>query len=327
MAKRPEKSPAKRSEKSRNQARERTTTGVTQASTAPRRGLQVAGAMLCAVSGWLFLAVVLGVMHPDDHPLGPYLGRAVAERSVWLFGIVPVLLLPSALLLSGLRLIVGAHPRFGRAVSGAWILWAHVLLLFSLPVLVSNDPSVEFISRRGGAFGQFLVESALLPLFGRHWLGPALILGATLLLSCLYVCGVTLRRFVAILAAAAESVAAWLRKRRTSRPRAVEPVRSERRPDLEAVAEKELLAGGALALGVEPRGRFMERRVRPEPDEGVLPLERDVPTPRPRAGRTPLVPGAVLAGAAQAAATENAAELDGKALEVYRNLSEWRPRI
>jgi S-DNA-T family DNA segregation ATPase FtsK/SpoIIIE len=325
MAKRPEKSPAKRSEKSRNQARERSTTGAAQASSAPRRGLQVAGAVLCAVSGWLFLAVVLGVMRPDDHPLGPYLGRAVAERSVWLFGIVPVLLLPSALLLSGLRWIVGPHPRFFRAVPGSWLLWGHVLLLFSLPVLLEPDPSVELISRRGGAFGQFLTESVLLPVFGRHWLGPALILGGTLVLSTLYVCGVSLRRFVALLAALAESSLAWLRERRAQRARPAQELRSERRPDLESVAERELLAGGALALGVEPRGRFMERRVRPEPDEGVLPLEPDLPMPRPRAGRTPLLPGAVLAGAAQAASAEEAAELDGKALEVYRNLSEWRP--
>jgi DNA segregation ATPase FtsK/SpoIIIE-like protein len=112
-----------------------------------------------------------------------------------------------------------------------------------------------------------------------------------------------------------------------------------RRPETshaESVAEREFLEGGALALGIEPKGRFLDRRVRPEPEDGaVLPMPTDAmpvlpaAAPRPRQGRTPLVPGAQLAAAAAASAApvdpSAEAALAGKALEVYQNLSKWRP--
>ena len=69
----------------------------------------------------------------------------------------------------------------------------------------------------------------------------------------------------------------------------------------------------------------MDRRVRPEPEDGILPLDPNTPAPQARAGRTPLVPGSVLAGAAAGSGAAQAAELDGRALELYQNLSKWRP--
>ena len=318
----------KRPELSKARRAERTSGKRTAAPAGPRLGWQIAGAFLVVVSLWMLLALVLGILRSADNPLGPYLGTAVAERTAWFLGILPALVLPMAWVLTGIRWIAGPHPRLGRSVRGAWLGWVHLLLFLSLadlstPDMATNGLPVDVLVRRGGLLGQFLVGSLLLPVFGPHWLGPALILSATLLASALYVLGVTPRRFLGWVARTAKAILARLRDRaaRNASSDAPRQVRSDRRPDLEAVAERDLLAGGALALGVEPRGRFMDRRVRPEPEEGILPIDPGTPAPQPRAGRTALVPGSVLA----AASAEQAAELDGRALEVYRNLSEWRP--
>lgn len=130
-----------------------------------------------------------------------------------------------------------------------------------------------------------------------------------------------------------ERLVIWARERRANAaamPEVVDaapamPPRAVPRA-VEQRAERGLVAGGALAMSVEPRGRFMDRQVRPEPDTGVLPLQDAARNaPRARAGKTPLVPGAVLAGGAAAGGEESPAALAGKALEVYNGLSKWRP--
>jgi DNA segregation ATPase FtsK/SpoIIIE, S-DNA-T family len=323
----------KRPEVSRPRKAERTVKTKSVENAHPRLRWQISGAVLVAISLWLLLALVLGILRAADHPLGPYLGQAVAERTAWFFGILPALVLPLAIGLSGIRWIAGPHVRFGRSIPAVWLAWTHLLLFLSLADLSTPDMAtvglpVDVLVRRGGLLGQFLMGSLLLPIFGAHWLGPALILVGTLVASTLYVVGVTPRSFLAWVVRIAQGRISNLRDRVANRETSAEPrqVRAERRPDLEAMAERELLAGGALALGVEPKGRFMDRRVRPEPEDGILPLDPGTPAPQPRAGRTPLVPGQMLAGAAAAASAANqAAELDGRALEVYRNLSEWRP--
>lgn len=316
----------KRQEVSRPRKAERTSQEPAENAN-PRLRWQIGGAVLVVAALWLLLALVLGILRAEDHPLGPYLGRAVAERTAWFLGILPGLLLPLALGLTGIRWIAGANVRLGRTVPAAWLAWGHILLFLSLADLSAPDMATvglpaEVLVRRGGLLGQFLMGSLLLPVFGHHWLGPALILSATFLASVLFALGVTPRNFLAWIVRICRGFLLAQRDRLDRRASQGGPMPgSERRPDLEAVAERELLAGGALALGVEPRGRFMDRRVRPEPEDGILPLDPGTPAPRARAGRTPLVPGSVLAAAAEA----QSAELDGRALELYHNLSEWRP--
>jgi S-DNA-T family DNA segregation ATPase FtsK/SpoIIIE len=306
------------------------------AGTAPRLRWQVGGGFLVLAALWMFLALVLGIARPADHPLGPYLGRATGEFLAWFLGAMPGLVLPFALVATGVRLVAGPHAKFGRAVPASWLAWGHLFLFFCLPSLGEPAPAAgeEFqtLSRRAGAVGQFLTQSLLQPLFGAHWIGPALILCATLLASVLYVAGITPRTFLAFLARLSAHGLGKVKEKvderragaieRESREPLRAPSASPRRKDIEALAEKELLAGGALALGVEPKGRFMDRRIRPEPEEGVLPLDPRTPAPQARAGKTPLVAGAVIAGAAAAGAEMG---LDGKALEVVRKMSALRP--
>lgn len=141
---------------------------------------QIAGSLLILVAAWVFLAVVMGVLREGDHPLGLYLGRYVAERVVWFSGILPALAGPLALALAGARLVVGPHPVVKRVHWGAWLLWAHLLLFLAIPGLGAQNLSFAYLSRHGGALGQFLMESLFLPVFGSHALGPVLVLVATL---------------------------------------------------------------------------------------------------------------------------------------------------
>jgi len=298
--------------------------------------MQIAGAFLILWAVWVFLAVVLGVLRESDHPLGPYLGKFVAERMVWFTGILPALTGPMALAATGSRLAVGPHPLVKRIHGGAWLLWAHLVLFLSVPGLGAKDLSFGYLSRHGGALGQFLMESLFLPVFGSHPLGPVLVLVASLGGTLFFLFRYTPRQ--ALVAGAVKSksiwerVVAWARERNQRReseepPPAPVPAGGRTVPRaVEERAERGLVAGGALAMSVEPRGRFMDRQVRPEPDTGILPLDDSARVaPRPRAGRTPLVPGAVLAGGAAAAGMETPAALGGKALEVYNGLSKWRP--
>lgn len=327
---------AKPKPKAKSSARTATSTKATPASNHPRMRLQIAGTILILGAIWVFLAVVMGVLREGDHPLGPYLGKYVAERTVWFLGIMPSLLGPVALALAGARLVVGAHPVVQRVHWGGWLLWAHLLLFLAIPGLGSADLTFAYLSRHGGALGQFLMESLFQPIFGTHMLGPVLVLVATLGATLFFLFRYTPRQALVAGAVKSKSVwerlVIWARERRANAavaPVAAGPVASSDRPVPRAVerrAERGLVAGGALAMSVEPRGRFMDRQVRPEPDTGVLPLADSAKNaPRPRAGRTPLVPGAVLSGAATAGAEETPAALAGKALEVYNGLSKWRP--
>ncbi len=295
-----------------------TASGPAAKSGAPHIKAQIAGSLLILVAAWLFLALVLGILRENDHPLGPWLGRKVAEFVAWFFGAFPGLLFPFVLGLLGARVVAGAHAVLNRALVASGLVWTHLLLFLSLPGLYGRDLSFAWLSRHAGAMGQFVVDALLAPVFGPHALGPALILTASLGGTMFFLFRLTPREALATGVGAGGSLLSRMRDK------FAEP-RTDR---IVLEAEKDLLAGGALALGVEPKGRFLDRRIRPEPEEGILPMPGQLPpAPKPRQGRTPLVPGAVLAGAAKAGAFDDpdGPELGGKALEVYNNLSAWRP--
>jgi DNA segregation ATPase FtsK/SpoIIIE, S-DNA-T family len=286
----------------------------------PHLKAQVLGSVVMLVALWLFLALVLGILREKDHPLGPWLGRFVADVLAWFFGGFPGLLIPFVLALLGARIVAGAHSLLNRALVTSALIWVHLVLFLCLPGLYARDISNEWLSHHSGALGQFLVEAFLGPVFGAHALGPALIFSATFLGTMFFLFRLTPREAMATGVGAGGNLLSKMRDR------LAEP-RTDR---LVIEAEKELLAGGALALGVEPRGRFLDRQIRPEPEEGILPMPgQAAPAPKARQGRTPLVPGAVLAAAAASPASApidpDSPELAGKALEVYNNLSSWRP--
>jgi len=285
----------------------------------PHIKAQIFGSVLMLVGAWLFLALVLGILREKDHPLGPVLGKSVAEFVAWFFGAFPGLLFPFVLGLLGARIVAGAHRLLNRALVASALVWSHLVLFLSLPGLYGRDLSFVWLSRHAGALGQFLVDSLMAPVFGAHALGPALILAATFLGTMFFLFRLTPREALATGVGAGGNILSKMRERMA------EP-RTDR---LVIEAEKELAAGGALALGVEPKGRFLDRQIRPEPEEGILPMPGQIPpAPKARQGRTPLVPGAVLAAAAAAKAAQSdpdSPELGGKALEVYNNLSAYRP--
>jgi len=294
----------------------------------PHLKAQVAGALVCAVAVWALLALVLGAVYGEQHPLGPWLGREMTRFLVWSLGGLPALLFPLVLVACGIRLVMGAGPLRNRILLVGVLGWLHALLAMAIPGLAHPDLSPEALSRRGGALGQLLVDSLFQPVFGASWLGPSLVLvvtgAATLMLA------LRMAPAEAFSTAGGVGLSLWEQLRERFR-----------RPEVshaEKVAEREFLEGGALALGIEPKGRFLDRRVRPEPEDGrVLPMPTDAmpvlpaAAPRPRQGRTPLVPGAQLAAAAVSAGASAPvdpsaeAALAGKALEVYQNLSQWRP--
>ncbi len=308
-----------RTARTRKTARSESTSGSGASGSAhPHLKAQVLGSVLMLVGTWLFLALVLGILQGKDHPLGPWLGEAVAEFLAWFLGAFPGLLFPFVLILLGARIVAGAHRLLNRALVGSALVWTHLVLFLALPGLYGRDLSFDWLSRHAGSLGQFLVDALLSPVFGAHALGPALIFSASFLGTMFFLFQLTPREALATGANAGGSLVSRLRDR------LAEP-RTDR---LVVEAEKELVAGGALALGVEPKGRFLDRRIRPEPEEGILPMPgQEPPAPKPRRGRTPWVPGAVLAVAAkpEVAGALESPDLGGKALEVYNNLSSWRP--
>lgn len=286
---------------------------------------QIAGVVLCVAAAWILLALVLAATGGGrEHPLGPWLGQEMTRFLLWSLGALPSLLLPALMAVAGTRLVMGAGPVRNRVLVVAAMGWLIVVLALSLPGLEHPDASPEALSRRGGALGHLLSNSLFLPVFGRHWLGPAIVLAVTGIATLL----LALRMAPAEAFSTAGGVGASLWSQ--LRARLVRPARSHAQRE----AERDFLEGGALALGVEPRGRFLDRRIRPEPDDGIplpmptgaIPTVPSRPAPKPRQGRTPLVPGAQLASDAAANPDPSAqSALAGKALEVYRNLSEWRP--
>jgi len=303
------------------------TESVAEVSRHPHLKAQIAGSVLCAVALWILLALVLAAISGEDHPLGPWLGREMTRFLLWSLGSLPALLFPLVLAACGTRLVMGTGPLRNRILLIGVLAWVHVLLGMSLPGLAHPDMAPDALSRRGGALGQLLVHSLFLPIFGAHWLGPALVLAVTGIGTLL----LALRMAPAEAFSTAGGLGASLWEQLRAKLQRPEVSRAEKE------AERDFLQGGALALGVEPKGRFLDRNIRPEPEDGrLLPMPtgtvQPVPAsaPRPRQGRTPLAPGAQLVAPAAAAGTvppDPSAEsaLAGKALEVYQNLSQWRP--
>lgn len=299
-----------------------------ESASAPHRtplGVQISGFLLCVLAAWILLALVLAATSRGaEHPLGPWLGEEMSRFLLWSLGALPSILLPFLLVAAGVRLVMGGGPLRNRVLLVAALAWLHALLALSLFGLESPDMSPAVLSRRGGALGQLLSNSFFLPVFGPHWLGPAIVLLVTGVGTALL--ALRMAPSEAFSTAGGMGVSLWSQLRE----RMARPVADR----VEREVEREFLEGGALALGVEPKGRFLDRRIRPEPEDGrVLPMPLDAvepspAAPKPRQGRTPLVPGAQLAAAAAARAMPDpSAEsaLAGKALEVYQNLSEWRP--
>jgi len=79
------------------------------ASAHPHIKAQIFGSILMLVGAWLFLALVLGILREKDHPLGPVLGKSVAEFVAWFFGAFPGLLFPFVVGLLGARIVAGAE--------------------------------------------------------------------------------------------------------------------------------------------------------------------------------------------------------------------------
>lgn len=292
-------------------------------STGSHIAVQIAGVLLCALAVWVVLALVLAAAsRGGEHPLGPWLGQEMTRLLLWSIGALPSLLLPPILVAGGVRLVLGSGPLRNRLLVAGLLGWGHVLLALSLPGLEHPDMSPETLSRRGGALGQILSNSFFLPVFGAHWLGPAILLCLTAVGTILL--GLRMAPSEAFSTAGGMGTSLWSQLR----ARLARPVQTRVQQEI----ERDFLEGGALALGVEPKGRFLDRRIRPEPEDGrVLPMPSDVvgvpqAAPKARQGRTPLVPGAQLAAAAGAMPDPSAeSALAGKALEVYQNLSEWRP--
>ena len=325
--------PAGRGARSRKDKPPANATRTTAKPSAPSGGaasalkLQIAGGFLCLLGAWILLALVLAATSSGgDHPLGPWLGQEMTHLLLWSLGALPALLLPVVLVVAGTRLVMGRGPLLDRALLVSVLGWGHLLLAMSLPGLVHPDTSPEALSRRGGVLGQLLVRSFFEPVFGPHWLGPAIVLVFTGIGTVLL--AVRMAPAEAFSTAGGMGSSLW----HELRERLARPAASRVQQDV----EEEFLEGGALALGVEPKGRFLDRRIRPEPEDGVvlpmptgaMPVSPASAAPRARQGRTPLVPGAQIAAARRVPAMPDpSAEsaLAGKALEVYQNLSEWRP--
>ena len=124
---------------------------------------------------------------PEANILGPYLGRALAEGLLFLFGTVPVFFFPGVIGYIGLTRLRDNHPNFKNIMlySGLMLELCVLLAVSRLDKLLDHG-----WSDIGSAANDNLVGSTIMkligPLFDHHRFGPFFIFGIGFALTALY---------------------------------------------------------------------------------------------------------------------------------------------
>jgi len=294
---------------------------------------QIGGMVLLLVS-LLFLSTLLLSLFANaenEHLLGPLVGNLLSKFLLWTLGAFPATMGSVVLGLFSVRLVVHDQPLLRKLWALGTVLWFHALFFLSLGELVEPFHDYASLSRTGGLLGHTFVRALFLPVFGAHRLGPVLVLLSSLVATGLWALRIMPRE--ALLIFWATCLQAWARVKE----------RWEARKLRQAGQLEELGDAGALARSVEPRGRFLDRHLRPEPEDGqsldmpssvILPPAQPqpaMPQPGPRRQVAPQPPEEAhyapepLRTPTNLRAPDPEAGLGDRALGVYRNLSVWRP--
>ena len=291
-------------------------------------GQQIGGSGLLLTAILMLTTLTLGLFAKEDHALGPWIGNWLSKFLLWCLGGFPAAMGTVVLGIFAVRLVVHDQPVLRKLWALGLVLWIHALFFLSLGELVEPLHDYGAFAHSGGLLGHLLVRALFLPVFGAHRLGPVLVLLATLVGTGLWALRVTPREGLLILWATFLQVKTQLIERWKARKEGV--------PSQEEDLENAL----ALSQSVEPRGRFLDRHLRPEPEEDqppldmpssvILPPEQPV-SPQPRRRREPSRTAVPEASAPlrdptpPVQAPDPEAGLGDRALGVYRNLSVWRP--
>lgn len=312
---------------------------------------QIGGSAVLLVALLFLSTLVLSLFADAEHALGPFLGNWLSKFLLWNLGAFPAVTGSVVLGMFAVRLVVHDQPLLRKLWALSLVLWAHALVFLGLGELVEPLHDYATFVHSGGLWGHLLVAAFFQPVFGAHRLGPVLVLLTSLVATGLWALRITPRE--GLLVFWATCLQSWANLR--ARYDAWREARREQGPALEEAA--------ALARAVEPRGRFLDRHLRPEPEDGQVldmpssvilpgvavgmpepedfeedgvppPAQAPAAAPRPRravpeASPAPQAPPAAPATPARSPsgvrAPDPEAGLGDRALGVYRNLSAWRP--
>lgn len=313
---------------------------------------QIGGTALLLVALLFLTTLVLSLFADAEHALGPFVGNWLSKFLLWNFGAFPATMGSVVLGMFAVRLVVHDQVLLRKIWALSLVLWTHALFFLGLGELMEPLHDYGTLVHSSGLWGHILVGAFFKPVFGAHRLGPVLVLLTSLVATGLWALRITPRE--GLLVFWAMSLQSWAQLK--ERWHAWRTTSQTETTDLEEAA--------ALARAVEPRGRFLDRHLRPEPEDGgtldmpssvILPgaavgmpepedFEEDyvppqaapAPAPRsrravPEAPRTPEAPAVAPPAAAGARAPSGVrapdpeAGLGDRALGVYRNLSVWRP--
>ncbi|MEN9355350.1 MAG: hypothetical protein RL318_2675 [Fibrobacterota bacterium] len=298
---------------------------------------QIGGTALLLVALLFLTTLLLSVFADAEHALGPLVGNWLSKFLLWNFGAFPATMGSVVLGMFAVRLVVHDQPLLRKIWALSLVLWAHGLLFLGLGELLEPLHDYTTFVHSGGLWGHLLVRAFFLPVFGPHRLGPVLILLTSLVATGLWALRITPRE--GLLVFWATCLQMWARAKE----------KWEARKNASQGEHTSLEESAALARAIEPRGRFLDRHLRPEPEDGqaldmpssviLPPAAIGMPEPEDEDWDTPpaMAPQARPAAAQSPAAKPAArapsgvrppdpeAGLGDRALGVYRNLSAWRP--
>ncbi len=164
-------------------------------SSKPAESLPIAKDVLAYVL-LVFVAIALlalvsrGYGGGQGNWMGPYLGEALALNLGLLFGKIPTLFLLIAVMLTGLRLLLGMRVQpILRIALGFWSLWIFMALLLTLRIADLKGITSINLEMNGGMLGVFLVRQVMEPAFGLSRVVPALICGVGVVLTAIFAFG------------------------------------------------------------------------------------------------------------------------------------------
>ncbi len=135
------------------------------------------GLFLIAVSLVATISLFSDFFHSGKHNiLGPYVGVWLARTLNTLTGSLPSILLVGAVILLGFKIIQQKTDEFQYKlplVAGLLFLFSAILL--SIKYISISAPNTQQLQVSGGILGNFIVQKALVPIFGPTTFGPYLI--------------------------------------------------------------------------------------------------------------------------------------------------------
>jgi DNA segregation ATPase FtsK/SpoIIIE-like protein len=145
-------------------------------------GHEIWGLLYIAMAVLVLIALVSYFVNPISNILGQYLGSALAEGMVFLFGAIPVFMFPAAIGYIGWVRLRGDQVNYRSMI--AWALLTLeicvVLAIHQMPLIAAG----KIIGTDANWFGMSVVR-LIVPIFGAHRFGPYFIIGLALIVTAL----------------------------------------------------------------------------------------------------------------------------------------------